>query len=308
MPEKPQQPSGPDNNPGSGGSPRNPGDPGSGAKRWPEQPDNLSEQTGEIPGAARGARPRQGDAESRQVRQPRVGKRESQIRPPERRVEPTHRDTPPAVVEAEPRKRGNGAVWATVGALALLALGAGLWSNQTEDTSTASPTSVPAAGGQTGTDLTGAPAVPTSAPGATTTGAVTTVPEEYLAGLNQPVVDGALQYTVRSVDCSLTELDGRAASRGRWCVAAVTVVNQGTAAATMPPAEQKLMDVQGREYAADAAAAPALGEPGTAVWQPVQPGAEMTGQMAFDMPEDAEPRRLELHNSEGTTGSMVNIS
>lgn len=308
MPKHPQQPSGPEGIPDGHGDPRFPGNPPRDARSWPDRGRDATDRIGEV-GETYGDQPgierthevnpdagRRSRRETRQVRQPRVEKREAQIRAPERRVEPVDAATGGG---ERPRRGGNAALWTTVGVLGVLALGAGLLSSRLGDGgSTAAPP--PAAGGQSITGI-------TTTPLTTTTTATTTVPVENLAGVGEPVQDGGLRYVVNSVDCSKSTLGDRNSVKGKWCVVALDVRNTGTTEASMPPDQQWLVDTREERHPAQPGVAEVLGDAGTAVWRPIAPETGFIGELAFDVPTDAQPKLVELNNTQGSGGSMISL-
>ncbi|MEU0572702.1 protein kinase [Nonomuraea sp. NPDC005983] len=121
------------------------------------------------------------------------------------------------------------------------------------------------------------------------------------AGAGSPVQDGRLRFAVTSSSCPKP-------ARGaptRSCQVAVKVTNVGDEARVLSPAQQQLID----EDDAPHPGTELLGKDGAEL-APVQigPGGSFTGKLLFELPKDAQPAELELHESGASSGARVSLS
>ncbi|MEX2553898.1 MAG: DUF4352 domain-containing protein [Actinomycetota bacterium] len=130
------------------------------------------------------------------------------------------------------------------------------------------------------------------------------------AGLNQPVRDGKFEFTVKGIECGQTSVGSqflKKEAQGQYCVLSLNIKNIGTEAQTMFGDNQKLIDSQGREFSSDSAAA--IYSDQSKVWlEQINPGNAVDGQMYFDVPKDAQPVKVKLHDSAFSGGVVVNLA
>ena len=84
----------------------------------------------------------------------------------------------------------------------------------------------------------------------------------------------------------------------------MTVSNIADAPKGLSPSNQKLIDAQGRSFSPDTAAALNLDSDVT-FWDEINPGNTVTMPLVFDMPVDAVPSAIELHDSMFSGGVTV---
>ncbi|WP_370332620.1 DUF4352 domain-containing protein [Mycolicibacterium hippocampi] len=129
--------------------------------------------------------------------------------------------------------------------------------------------------------------------------------QDPAGGLNQRVRDGKFEFSVGDVSArARPELPP---ARGQWVVAEVTVVNIGNEPQSFFVGNQKLIDTQGREYAADNMAAMRINTDDTMVLD-LGPGFAISVLIPFDVPPGAQPATLELHDSAFSGGVLVDVS
>ena len=193
-------------------------------------------------------------------------------------------------------------VLTTIGAVVAVvfvvgALGGG-GSDSPEAASTAEPT--PAAGGAAAA---GDPADDT-APAAEESAAEPAAP-----GIGTPARDGKFEFTVTSVESGVARVGddvfGKDA-QGQFTLVHVTVTNIGDKAQYFDGSSQKLVDAQGRTHSADGSAAIYLGDAESFLNQ-INPGNSVQGTVVFDIPADATPVSLELHDSPFSGGVTVHV-
>ncbi|WP_433757063.1 protein kinase domain-containing protein [Nocardia sp. CA-135398] len=128
------------------------------------------------------------------------------------------------------------------------------------------------------------------------------------AGLNSPVRDGKFEFVVSSVDSGVPRIGLQNAS-GSYSVVTVAVRNISDEPKWFLPVGQRLVDTQGRQVDHNAIAT---------MWQTtqrrygysfeLQPGQSATTQLVFDVPQDATPSRLELHDFMFSNGATVELN
>ena len=97
-------------------------------------------------------------------------------------------------------------------------------------------------------------------------------------------------------------------AQGEWVVVTVKVTNTSDAPQGFTPSAQKLIDTQGREFETDSTAQIALGGSDVPVWDKINPGNTADVKLVYDMPTDAVPAVLELHDSMFSGGARVQVA
>jgi hypothetical protein len=86
----------------------------------------------------------------------------------------------------------------------------------------------------------------------------------------------------------------------------VKVENIGDEAQSMFGDNQLLFDQDGREFSADTEAAIYMDNAQT-LWEEINPGNAINGVVVFDVPKDAKPASIELHDSMFSDGVTVSL-
>ncbi|MFC4603145.1 DUF4352 domain-containing protein [Rhodococcus kronopolitis] len=152
----------------------------------------------------------------------------------------------------------------------------------------------------------GQPVAPAAAPAAAEPAAADT----SAAGIGNPVRDGKFEFTVTNVESGLSELGDNPylveKAQGQFVVVTMTVLNTSDKPKSISPGSQKLFDAQGRTFTADPTAALNL-DTDVAIWDEINPGNSVTMKIVYDMPADAAPASMELHDSMFSGGAKVNL-
>ncbi|GAC57631.1 hypothetical protein GOHSU_22_00910 [Gordonia hirsuta DSM 44140 = NBRC 16056] len=131
------------------------------------------------------------------------------------------------------------------------------------------------------------------------------------AGLNAPVRDGKFEFVVTGVESGLSTVGTNEflaqKAQGQFVVVTMTVQNTSDKPQSFSPSNQKLKDAAGRTFETDSSAQIALDDTDIAVWDNINPGNTVTVKLVFDMPADAQPASLELHDSAFSGGATVNL-
>lgn len=130
------------------------------------------------------------------------------------------------------------------------------------------------------------------------------------AGLNTAVRDGKFEFTVTGVDCSSNTLGNdpiTTTANGVFCVVSVNVSNIGDQAQTLDATSQYGYDAQDNKYSTDTEASFYLPDAGSALFEQLNPGTSVTGQLVFDVPAGTQLTKLELHDSMLSGGVDVTL-
>lgn len=134
-------------------------------------------------------------------------------------------------------------------------------------------------------------------------------------GIGQPARDGALTFVVTRFDCGSKDIgDGptKRTALGRYCVLEIKATNTGAQPTSFLVFTQMLLDAQRRRFAPDPGATVAyqrVGRPGSApiTGEQMNPGAELTTSLVYDVPEGVTPVVAELHAGR-TLGVSVRLT
>ncbi|WP_433660854.1 DUF4352 domain-containing protein [Nocardia sp. CA-128927] len=164
------------------------------------------------------------------------------------------------------------------------------------DTATSSAAVVPA------TVAAGEPAAPL------TTKPPVEKPSASTPGLNTPVRDGKFEFVVTGVQVGPTEVGDnpylQRKAQGAYTIVSITVKNTSNKPQGFSPGDQYLFDAQNRKFENDTMAAINL-QADTSMYASVNPGNTVTAQVVFDLPPDAVPSHLMLHDSMFSGGAKV---
>lgn len=124
-----------------------------------------------------------------------------------------------------------------------------------------------------------------------------------VAKIGTPVRDGKFQFTITAVTHAKHAggLLG-ATAQGRYTILHVTVKNIGGQAQTLDASSQYVYDARGRQFSADSAASSQ-----SFFLTQINPGNEVTGTIAFDLPKGDHAVKAELHDSPFSNGVTVTL-
>jgi len=197
-----------------------------------------------------------------------------------------------------------------VGVVVLLAVvGASLGGGGDDEPST--PAAVAGADGADGAGEPGTTGgAPEAEPAPEEPAAEEPAPEEAAApGIGIAVRDGKFEFTVTSVETGVATVGDEylnAQAQGQFVLVHMTVTNIGDRAQMFDGSSQKLLDSAGREHSADSSAAIYLGDANSFLTD-VNPGNSVEGTVVFDVPADAVPTSIELHDSMFSGGAEVSL-
>lgn len=134
-------------------------------------------------------------------------------------------------------------------------------------------------------------------------------PEQSAPGVGTAVRDGKFEFTVTSVETGVATVGDEylnEQAQGQFVLVHMTVTNIGDAAQMFDGSSQKLVDTAGREHSADTSAAIYLGDANSFLTD-INPGNSVEGTVVFDIPADAVPATLTLHDSFFSGGVEVSL-
>ncbi|MFT4042065.1 MAG: DUF4352 domain-containing protein [Gordonia sp. (in: high G+C Gram-positive bacteria)] len=132
-----------------------------------------------------------------------------------------------------------------------------------------------------------------------------------VAGLNAAVRDGKFEFIVTGVEKGLETVGDNPylteKAQGQFVIVSATVNNTSDKPKDFSPSSQKLIDTRGRTFEPSTSAQIALGGSDIAVWDNINPGNTVQVKIVYDMPKDAVPASLELHDSVFSDGVTVKL-
>jgi hypothetical protein len=124
-----------------------------------------------------------------------------------------------------------------------------------------------------------------------------------VASIGGEVHDGNFVFTVTRFDSDLPRIRDHV-PRGDYVAVIVTVKNVGDHPEIYDGANQKLKDSASKTYSTDIVVDATLNGESSAV---INPGHQVQMATVFDIPPDAVPAAVELHESALSVGAAVNL-
>ena len=136
--------------------------------------------------------------------------------------------------------------------------------------------------------------------------------DEAQAGIGQPVQDGKFEFVVNSVEDGVPFIGPEGfgeQAQGQFVIIRTTVTNIGDEAQSFSASNMTLVDSQGREFDADSWASSLVDDTtASGVYDKINPGNSAEVALVFDLPVDAEPATVELHDSTFSSGVEVSLN
>jgi len=130
-----------------------------------------------------------------------------------------------------------------------------------------------------------------------------------VAGIGSEVRDGKFAFVVTDIETGVTQAGDNPyvnkVPQGQFVFVHVDVTNIGDKAQSYFGSNQKLYDAQGREFSNDTAAEIYANENFTV--GDINPGNTASVIVVFDVPVDAQPKTVELHDSMFSGGATVSV-
>lgn len=132
-----------------------------------------------------------------------------------------------------------------------------------------------------------------------------------IAKIGQPARDGKFEFTVKSIECGKPSVGTNQyltkTAQGQFCLLTVSVKNIGNDAQSLFSANQKLLNAQNQQYAADDVATTYAAPEGSTWYSNINPGNSVEGVIVFDIPKDQTATTAELHDSAYSGGVKVSL-
>lgn len=129
-------------------------------------------------------------------------------------------------------------------------------------------------------------------------------------GIGAPVRDGKFEFVVKSQKCGVAQVGGEylnQSAQGQFCLITMTVKNIGDEPRTFDASNHHGFNAAGAKYSADGVASLYLNEKSETFLNEINPGNQVTGTIAFDIPKGAKLTRMELHDSPFSGGVEVSL-
>lgn len=134
-------------------------------------------------------------------------------------------------------------------------------------------------------------------------------PKKSAPGIGDAARDGKFEFTISKVEKGVASVGSEYFNEkadGQFVLVHITVKNIGDESQTLFDSEQKLKDTQGRSFSTDSSAAIAMED--NEMWlNEINPGNSAKGTLVYDMPADAQPAEIELHDSMFSGGVTVSL-
>ncbi|MEG3616458.1 DUF4352 domain-containing protein [Isoptericola haloaureus] len=130
-----------------------------------------------------------------------------------------------------------------------------------------------------------------------------------LPGLGDAARDGKFEFTVTELEDGVAQIGNEylnTEAQGQFVLVHMAVENIGDEAQYFDGSSQKLVDTEGRTHSADSEAAIYLDDSNSFLNE-INPGNTVDGVVVFDVPTDATPATLELHDSAFSGGVEVSL-
>lgn len=132
-----------------------------------------------------------------------------------------------------------------------------------------------------------------------------------VAKLNEAARDGKFEFIVKGVECGKTTIGTNQYltknAQGQFCLMTINVKNVGNEAQGFFGSNQKLLNAQNQQYAADDAAGVYVDQNYSTLFSNINPGNSVEGVIVFDIPKDQTPVTAQLHDSAFSGGVKVNL-
>lgn len=196
------------------------------------------------------------------------------------------------------------------GLLALAILGSALSGEDTE-TMAASAQSSPTASTSAAAPSPRPTALTAAEPAASAATAAVAKPAPKPASqLGKAVREGKFEFTVRSVKCGIAVVGDnqflQEKAQGQFCAVQLSVENIGDEPQSMFADNQYAFDTKGRKFSANPMASMA-DETSQVLWEEINPGNAVKGNVYFDVQKGAKVASLELHDSAFSGGVPVRL-
>src|SRR5699024_133446 len=128
-------------------------------------------------------------------------------------------------------------------------------------------------------------------------------------GIGEVAQDGKFEFVVTEVETGVEQVGSEyrnATAQGQLVLVHLEVTNVGNKAQTLYDSSQHLIDTDGREHSADSSAGIYI-EDNKVLLNEINPGNTLSGVLVFDIPADATPASVDLHDSMFSGGVTISL-
>ncbi|MFW0787399.1 DUF4352 domain-containing protein [Gordonia sp. CPCC 206044] len=128
-------------------------------------------------------------------------------------------------------------------------------------------------------------------------------------GLNTPVRDGKFEFVVTQVQTGVTSVGDNPylteQPQGHYVIVSMKVSNIGDQPQSFSSMDQKLQDTDGRTFQPDTGAQLSMDMSLQSSYSDINPGNGVDVKLVYDMPQNATPASIDLHDSMFSNGVTV---
>jgi hypothetical protein len=126
--------------------------------------------------------------------------------------------------------------------------------------------------------------------------------------MGSPATDGKFQFTVTAMHCGVAKVGDSTLGKkaqGEYCLVNVTIKNVGGSAEVFDSTSQKAATADGTEFSSDTTAEIYINDQSQTFLEDINPGNQVKGTLAFDVPKGTKLSSIVLHESLFTAGVKV---
>lgn len=134
-------------------------------------------------------------------------------------------------------------------------------------------------------------------------------PASDAPGIGDAALDGSFEFVVTEIETGVEAVGNEflgSEAQGQFVLVHLTVTNTGNEPQYFSDADQMMLDTEDRQHSADSEAGIYIGE-NDVLLNEINPGNTASGVLVFDLPADAEPAGVQLHDSFLSGGVTVDL-
>src|SRR5699024_10120977 len=127
--------------------------------------------------------------------------------------------------------------------------------------------------------------------------------------MGEVAADGKFEFVGTEVETGVEQVGSEylnETAQGQFVLVHLEVTNVGDEAQTLYDSSQHLIDTDGREHSADSSAGIYI-EDNKVLLNEINPGNTLSGVLVFDIPADATPASVDLHDSMFSGGVTISL-
>ena len=135
-------------------------------------------------------------------------------------------------------------------------------------------------------------------------------PADDTAGVGDTAADGDFAFVVSEIETGVESVGDEylgVEAQGQFVLVHLEVTNTGDEPQYFSDTDQMMVDTEGRQHSADSEAGIYVAENDVLLISEINPGNTASGVLVFDIPADAVPATVELHDSMFSGGVSVDL-